>query len=420
MSNKRQIARRIKNEIRAEDCSELAVESINRHLTISISGTLKQKTLIRSLVGMSANKLSVHSINKTVENVPCETSVRYHLSKVDLNSLLELQSKILTYSNDKNLIPGKSYHFAIDFTDDPYYGEIVDVNKDYVIKSKMKDSTTTFYAYVSLCITTKGERLTLAVLPAKKGVSKVEYIRKFQAIINDANVNIEVLCLDRGVYSNDVFSFLQKGNIPHIVPLRKHGQELKTILRGNHARYARYTMRGTGKPLELTLAIDVQYLQGRNKKFGNMNLGYVVNGIDLKPQRVCQVYKNRFAIESSYRIRNLMKAKTSSRNVVLRYLLTIISFLFKDIWVALQWMSFSKVQRGLRSINEDLFRFDLFRLLVWEGLRKKLKFVPVDPRLVRLLTIQGLEENLEKYWIFANLLDSFDIILKKDANIFKR
>ena len=29
-------------------------------------------------------------------------------------------------------------------------------------------------------------------------------------------------------------------------------------------------------------------------------------------------------------------------------------------------------------------------------------------------------ENLEKYWIFANLLDSFDIILKKDANIFKR
>ena len=375
MVKHRQIARRIKNELRAKDCSEIAVEAINRNLTISINGTLKQKTLIQSLVGMSANKLSVHSINKAVEKVPCETSVRYHLSKVDLDSLLEIQSKILTYSNDQILVPGKAYHFAIDFTDDPYYGETIEANKDYVLKSKMKKSTTTFYSYVSLYITTKGQRQTLAVFPVKKGVSKVEYIRKFLAIINNAKVNITVLCLDRGFYSNEVFSFLQKENIPHIVPVRKYGQELKKILRGNHSRYAQYTMMGTGKPLDLTLAIDVQYLQGRNKKFGNVNLGYVVYAIDWNPRRVYLAYKNRFAIESWYRVRNIVKAKTSSRNVVLRYLLTIISFLLKNIWVALQWMFFSKVQRGPRTIDDDLFRFDLFRLFVWEGLRRKLKFV---------------------------------------------
>jgi putative transposase len=100
MANRQQFARRIKNEIRVEDCSEIAVEAINRNLTISINGTLKQKKIIQSLVGMSANNLSVHSINKAAEKVPCETSVRYHLSKVDLDSLLALQSKILTYPND--------------------------------------------------------------------------------------------------------------------------------------------------------------------------------------------------------------------------------------------------------------------------------------------------------------------------------
>jgi len=377
MVKHRQIARRIKDEIRAEDCSGIAVEAINRNLTISINGTLKQKTIIQSLVGMSATKLSVHSINKAVEKVPCETSVRYHLSKVDLDSLLELQSKILTYSNDQILVPGKSYHFAIDFTDDPYYGEIIEANKDYILKSKMKKSTTAFYSYISLYITKKGQRQTLAVFPVKKGVSKVEYIRKFLAIINDAKVNITVLCLDRGFYSNEVFLFLQKENIPHIVPVRKYGQELKKILRGNHSRYAQYTMMGNGKPLYLTLAIDVQYLQGRNKKYGNVNLGYVVHGIDWNPRRIYRVYKNRFAIESSYRIRNIVRAKTSSRNVAIRYLLTIISFLLKNIWVALQWTFFSKVQRGPRTIDEDLFRFDFFRLFVWEGLRKKLKFVTV-------------------------------------------
>jgi putative transposase len=162
----------------------------------------------------------------------------------------------------------------------------------------MKDSTTTFYSYVSLYITTKGQRLTLAVLPVKKGVSKVDYIRKFLAIINDAKVNIEVLCLDRGFYSQEVFAFLQEENLPHIVPVRKHGLELKMILRGNHSRYAQYTMMGTGEPLDLTLVIDVQYLQGRNKKFGNVNLGDVVYGIDWKPRKVHLIYKKRFAIES--------------------------------------------------------------------------------------------------------------------------
>jgi putative transposase len=375
MVYKRQIARRTKKEIRAEDCSEIAVDAINRNIIIPINGSLTQKTLIQSLVGMSSNKLSVHSINKVVEKVPCETSFRYHLSKVDLDSLQEVQSKILTYTKGQILIPGKSYQFAIDFTNDPYYGEIVGSNDGFVIKSKMEDSTTTFYSYVSLYITTKGQRLTLAVFPVKKGVSKVEYIQKFLGIIYDLKVNIAVLCLDQGFYSIKVFSFLQKENIPHVVPVRKYGKDLKKILRGNHSRYAQYSMVGNGEPLELTLAIDVQYLQGKNKKYGNVNLGYVVYGIDWKPRMVHQIYKKRFAIESSYRMRNIVKAKTSSRNVVIRYLLTIISFLLKNIWVSLQWMFFSRVRQGPRTIGEDLFHFDLFRLFVWEGIRKKLKLV---------------------------------------------
>ena len=379
MVKQRQFARRIKKDIRAEDCSEIAVDALNQHLTIPINGTLTQKTIIRSLVGMSANNLSVHSINKVVENVPCQTSVRYHLSKVDLDSLQEVQSKILTYTRDQILTRGKSYQFAIDFTDDPYYGDIADENDGFVIKSKMKASTTTFYSYVSLYVTTKGQRLTLVVFPVKKDVSTVEYIRKFLAIIHDLDVNIAVLCLDRGFYSNDVFSFLQSENIPHIVPVRKYGKELMKLLRGNHSRYAHYTMRGTGEPLDLTLAIDVQYLQGKNKKYGNVNLGYVVYGIDWKPRKVHLIYKKRFAIESSYRMRNIVKAKTSSRNVVTRYLLTIISFLLKNVWVSLQWIFFSRVRQGPRTVDDDLFRFDLFRLFVWEGICKKLKFVSFVP-----------------------------------------
>ena len=101
----------------------------------------------------------------------------------------------------------------------------------------------------------------------------------------------------------------------------------------------------------------------------------MVYGIDWNPRRVYRIYKNRFTIESSYRMRNIVKAKTSSRNVVIRYLLTIILFLLKNVWVSLQWIFFSRVRRGPRTIDDDLFRFDFFRLFVREGMRKKLKFV---------------------------------------------
>jgi hypothetical protein len=42
---------------------------------------------------------------------------------------------------------------------------------------------------------------------------------------------------------------------------------------------------------------------------------------------------------------NIVRARTSSRNVATRYLLTIISFLLKNIWVSLQWIFFSRVRR---------------------------------------------------------------------------
>jgi putative transposase len=60
---------------------------------------------------------------------------------------------------------------------------------------------------------------------------------------------------------------------------------------------------------------------------------------------------------------------------VIRYLPTIISLILKNIRVSLQWMFFSRFRQGLKTIDEDLFRFDLLWLFVWEGIRKKLKLV---------------------------------------------
>jgi len=65
----------------------------------------------------------------------------------------------------------------------------------------------------------------------------------------------------------------------------------------------------------------------------------------------------------------------SSRNVAIWYLLTLISLLYKDIRVFLQWIFLSRVLHGPGTIDEELFRFDLIRLFVREGIREKSQFV---------------------------------------------
>lgn len=362
---KYQNARTTVHTLKSKECSDLAVNALNHNLNIPINGKLSQKTLFQTIIGMSVNRLSIHSIGNFVQKVPCETSIKYHLAKLDLPTLESVNSQILTYAAESLLKKGKKYQFAIDLTNDPYYGKTDDTNADYVIRSRPKKSTTDFYSYVSLYIIRKGERLTVAVFPLKKGVKMAEYVRKCVEIIRHLDVNVEVLCLDRGFYSKEVFAFLQGEGIPHIVPVKKHSIEMKTHLKGKKARFARYTMKGKGKPLEMDIAIDVQYHQGKMGKYGNVNLGYVVHGLDWTTRRIYNTYKTRF--------RNSVKCRTSSKNVTIRYLYAIISLLLKNIWVVLQWIYFSPVKRGPRTVEEDLFRFDQFRMLVWEGIRKVLR-----------------------------------------------
>jgi putative transposase len=90
-------------------------------------------------------------------------------------------------------------------------------------------------------------------------------------------------------------------------------------------------------------------------------------------ERSVLVYRRRFTIESSYRMRNVVKPKTSTKNVEIGYFYTLVSFLLKNIWLYLQKKHFTIVKRDPQAIDEDKFRFETFILLIEEWLRRKLR-----------------------------------------------
>ncbi|HEY3361703.1 MAG TPA: ISH3 family transposase [Methanosarcina sp.] len=363
----------LKIELKSKECINAVLQTLKDHVTIKINGSLTCEDIFLTVVNMSVNKNSVHSVSKQYQDVACERSLRYHLKKLNMEELIKSNEKILLQELIKTLKTGKSYEFAIDITDDPYYGKIDSSNEKYVISGQAKKSTNSFYSYISLYITNKNERFTVSVLPVEKNKTMVEYLSYFIDLIKRLNFKIKVLCLDRGFYSIDVFEFLQNNNVPHIVPVIKRGKQIKKILKGNKARREQYVMKNSKKKILLDIIIDVKYLKGKRGKKGLETLGFVFFGVKWSPRKVSTVYRRRFAIESSYRMRNVVKPKTSSKNADIRYFYTLISFLLKNIWLYLQKKHFTIVKRGPQVVDEDKFRFDMFIILIEEWLRKKLR-----------------------------------------------
>jgi len=358
-----------------KECCDLVVHTLNQFITIPIQGKLTQTKVFQSLVGMTVSRQSIHSISHSLTLAPCETSLRYHLNKLNIYELERINSQILAHSVQEVLKKGCPYQFAIDFTHDPYYGEIAEENEDYIIRNRLKKSTNEFYSYVTLYVITRDRQVTLAVFPVRQGHSKVHYLAQCLDVISELGLQIEVLCLDREFYAKKVISFLQGAHVPFIMPVRRHSHRMKSLLDGSKSRFGTYIMKNKPEDLELSIAIVVKYLKGKGGKHGSKNLGYVFHGLNWSSGRIHETYRSRFSIESSYRMRNQVKPKTSSRNPLLRYLFTLISFLLKNVWVVLLWRYFSPIQRGPRTIDRRVLRFNVFCLLVWEYITRVLKCI---------------------------------------------
>ena len=187
-----------KIESKSKECIDLVLQPLKDHVTIKVNGSLTSEDIFRTVVSMAVDKNSVHSVSKQYQDVACETSLRYHLKKLNMDELIKSNEKILLQEVVKTLKTGKNYEFAVDYTNDPYYGKTDSSNEKYVIRSQAKKSTNSFYSYASLYITNKNERFTLSVLPVEKKKTKVEYLSHFIDLIIGLNFKIRVFLIFSG------------------------------------------------------------------------------------------------------------------------------------------------------------------------------------------------------------------------------
>jgi putative transposase len=186
--------------------------------------------------------------------------------------LEQITSSILSHYVGTVLKKGHTYQFAIDYTHDCYYGKTVEENESYIIRNKLKKSTTEFYSYITLYVTTRNHQFTLAVFPVRQGLSIVHYLAQCLDVIKNLGLQIEVLCLDREFYSKKVFFFLEGCNTPFIIPVRRHSKQMKILLKGSKFRFGTYIMKNKPHDITLKIAIVEKYLMGKGGKKGKRTL----------------------------------------------------------------------------------------------------------------------------------------------------
>ncbi len=98
------------------------------------------------------------------------------------------------------------------------------------------------------------------------------------------------------------------------------------------------------------LWIICKYKKGKRGPSGLEYYVYVTYKVTTTLNHIHQCYRQRFGIESSYRLKNLCRIRTTTKKPTLRLLFVGISFLLVNIWVNLLWKKVSKPRRGGRLI----------------------------------------------------------------------
>ncbi|MCM1987737.1 ISH3 family transposase, partial [Methanococcoides seepicolus] len=82
-------------ELRSKECIDTVLKPLTDNIKIKINGSLTCKDIFHTTVCMAVDKGSVHSISKHYQKVVCETSIRHHFQKLDLDNLIRINEKIL-------------------------------------------------------------------------------------------------------------------------------------------------------------------------------------------------------------------------------------------------------------------------------------------------------------------------------------
>jgi putative transposase len=269
----------------------------------------------------------------------------------------------------------------------PYHGEHEEED-EAIRRGQAKSGTTHFHCYATLYAVKNNKRYTLALTFVRRSDTVLAVLQRLLNRVKHLEVHIKRLMLDRGFDNNAIIGYLNEQPFPTIIALTIRGKQggTRALLKGRKSHVTTYTRRSTKYPTEtFTVHVACKYGKGRYKRRGLYRFAYIVIGeLKMQPLQVYHEYRRRFGIETSYRLMNLVRVRTTSKSPILRLFYVGLALTMLNLWVFIKWTFVSRPRRGGRLVLHHLFPLARWRLWLWEMVKQRLGFnmeisVPLTP-----------------------------------------
>jgi hypothetical protein len=327
---------------------------------------------------------SLFAACRDLANAPCDQAVRDVLARSLPKRPRTLEEWLAPALNGQYLPQAlfrRAREIAIDCHLIPYHGK-PKKHANELYHGKPKSGTTKFHLYATACVTEAGFRYTLAATYLKGNESTVDGLQRLLARVKERGVSIKVLLLDRQYFATPVIEFLQSQRIPFLVPLAlrgrkpkrrqsKPGQRRKTKTAMKLRDFARqkagtYRYTWTVKKISVTFNVVVAYKSFRHHETDqrkSKKLLYAAWRVSGDPVWIRELYRHRFAIESTYRQLRQARIYTCTTDPVMRLFFVLVALILRNAWVLLHYLYFAEREGGTIRLHLNRLRFR--RMLNW-------------------------------------------------------
>ena len=233
----------------------------------------------------------------------------------------------------------RDFNLAVDLTLIPYHGQPYEDQKE-IVRGMPKSGTTHFHGYATVSIVRDARRYVVALHFIEYGQEMADIVRWLIKRLKTLKIRIRRVFLDKGFCSKPVFKVLHQRQLSYVIPIPVRGKSggVRSLFQGK-SRKTSYTFNSPKHGLYTVQAVVVQrYSKGRYARHKSKWFAYAVTGLPagILPAQVFELYRQRFGIESSYRQMNQVRARTSTRNPVIRLLLVGLALVLFNLYISLR------------------------------------------------------------------------------------
>jgi Transposase DDE domain len=338
------------------------------------SPTCTAMALLHVLFTACSRLCSLSAACWSLATAPCRETIRQATLKAlkSRDDLLRRLNRALTVEVPRGL-RRRPQQVAIDLVLVPYHGEpMADLKEVY--RSCARSGTSHFHAYATAYVNYRGQRFTLALAVVERGEKLQEVLKRLLRRLAALGISTRMALRDRGFWSVGVLAYLQRARTPFLMPVVLRGRKpdhakgpsgTRVFATRKSSGWDKYTVKASdGQVARVSICVHCRNYNGQWGRHGRQALVYAFWGFEASNTRwLRQTYRKRFAIETSYRQMHQGRARTCTRNPLVRLLLVGVALVLRNVWVWLHYAVLSTPRRGNCRYNLD--RLPLRALLLW-------------------------------------------------------